>query len=171
MSEALNRNEAAPYYFKYIDRVSTDNIIDFLKSQMKEFLVLLKKISEQKSLFRYEPNKWTIREVLNHINDIERVFLYRGLWFARGFDSQLPDCNQDTAVDNSGAVDCPWANHIREFTTVRMATLSFLRNLPATAWSREGIAGGNKFTVRAIAYIIAGHVSHHIAILKERYGI
>jgi hypothetical protein len=132
-------------------------------------LDFLSGISEEKSLHRYAPEKWTIRQVLNHLSDAERLFVFRALWFARGFDSALPSFDQNIAVAGAGADEVSWARHVEEFRGVRLATISFFRNLPADSWLRSGIASGNPFTVRALAYIAAGHVAHHTTILKERY--
>lgn len=161
--------EAASYYFKYIDLVSDDEIVPAMQSQMSETLQFLEGISDEKSLHSYAPGKWTIREVLNHLNDGERVFLSRAVWFARGFQEPLPSFDQEVAVQAAHANDTPWAELVEEFRTVRRATLSFFQNLPEEAWSRTGVASDNLFTVRALAYIIAGHVTHHKQVLKERY--
>jgi hypothetical protein len=129
----------------------------------------LESISEEQSLHRYAPDKWTIRELLNHVNDGERIFLWRALWFARGFTDPLPSFEQETAVAGAAANETPWARLVDEFRTVRLGTLSFFQNLPAAAWSRTGVASDNAVSVNAIAYIIAGHVVHHTNVLKERY--
>jgi uncharacterized damage-inducible protein DinB len=161
--------EAASYYFKYIDLVSDDEIVPAIQTQMSETLQFLEGISDEKSLHSYAPGKWTIREVLNHVNDGERVFLSRAFWFARGFQEPLPSFDQEVAVQAAHANNTPWAELVDEFRTVRKATLSFFQNLPDDAWSRTGVASDNPFTVRALAYIIAGHVTHHTQVLKERY--
>lgn len=98
-----------------------------------------------------------------------RVFLYRALWFARGFDTPLPGFDQNIAVPHASADQFSWASHIADFNAVRAATLSFFRNLPEDARSRTGIASGNPVSVRALAYIIAGHVAHNVATLQECY--
>ena len=103
------------------------------------------------------------------MNDAERVFLFRALWFALGFDSPLPSFDEKTCAGAAGADERPWASHVEEFRAVRLATLAFFRGLPAEAWIRRGIASGNPFSVRALAYILAGHVVHHTAVLRERY--
>ena len=162
-------NEAASYYSTYIDRVTGDDVADALESQLDPTLHLAAGISEEKSLHRYAPGKWSIRELLNHVTDTERVFLYRALWFARGFDTPLPSFDQEVAVPNAAADQFSWASHVEEFRHVRLATLAFFRHLPPEAWSRTGIASGNPVTVRALAYIIAGHLAHHAAIFQERY--
>ena len=162
-------NEAASYYFRYIDLARTDDIVSFLDNQFNEMMPFLQKISEEQSTHRYAPEKWSIRELLNHVNDGERIFLGRALWFARGFTDALPSFEQDVAVAGAKANDTPWADLVEEFRTVRLGTLSFFRNLPAAAWSRTGVASDNPVSVNAIAYIIAGHVAHHVNVLKERY--
>lgn len=161
--------EAAPYYSTYIDRIASDDVLAALESQLDPTLRLLATISEEKSLRRYAPDKWSIRQLLNHVSDTERVFLYRALWFARGFDTPLPGFDQNIAVPHAAADQFSWASHVADFDAVRAATLSFFRNLPEDSWSRTGIASGSPVSVRALAYIIGGHVAHHIAILEERY--
>ncbi len=163
------RDEAAPYYFRYIDRIGSEDILGVLDAQLEEALALFRGISEEKSLHRYEPEKWSIRQVVNHVNDTERVFVSRALWFARCFESPLPGYDQETAAAGARADEASWAGHVEEFRGIRLATLAFFRNLPADAWSRHGVASGNPFTVRALAYITAGHTSHHEEILRERY--
>ena len=162
-------NEAAEYYFPYINLVPTDDVVAFLNDQLKAIMPFLESISEEQSLHSYAPGKWTIRQLLSHLNDGERIFLYRALWFARGFKDPLPSFDQDIAVAGANANDVPWAQLVEEFRTVRLATLSFFLNLPAEAWMRTGIASNNPFTVNALAYSIAGHVAHHMNVLKERY--
>jgi hypothetical protein len=162
-------NEAAPYYSNYINLISDDDVIGALERQLTDTHSFLKQISEEKSLHSYAPDKWTIRQVLGHLNDTERVFLYRALWFARGFPESLPSFDQNVAVDGGSANDVSWADHVEEFRNIRLATLSFFKNLPEGSWSRTGIASDNPFTVRALAYIIAGHAAHHLAVIKERY--
>jgi hypothetical protein len=169
MIEAPSRDEAAPYYFRYIDRVAAGDIVARLRAQSDEALALFSTISEEKSLHRYEPDKWSIRQVVNHVNDTERLFLSRAFWFARGFDSPLPSYDQDVGSLHARADDVAWASHLEEFSGVRLATVAFFRNLPAEAWKQKGIASGNPFTVRALAWITAGHFEHHVAILRERY--
>jgi uncharacterized damage-inducible protein DinB len=161
--------EAAPYYFKYIDRIQGEDIAGILQNQLDETLSFLSGISEERSLHRYAPEKWSFRQVLNHVTDTERVFLFRAFWFGRGFDSPLPSFDEKISASAARADDLSWASHLEEFRGSRLATLTFFRNLPAEAWTRSGIASGNPFTVNALAYLAAGHLAHHIAILKERY--
>jgi len=169
MTTAPDRTEAAEYYFTYIDKVGAGDIRQILADQSAETLAILRGISEEKSLHRYAPDKWSIRQVLSHLNDAERAFVFRAFWFARGFDTPLPSFDQNTAVSAADADARSWSSHVEEFTTVRAATLSFFQSLAADAWNRRGVASGNPFTVRALAYITAGHVTHHMRILQERY--
>jgi hypothetical protein len=169
MTTIPDRTEAAEYYFTYIDKVPEGDICDTLDTQSVETLTLLRGISEEASLGRYAPEKWSIRQVVSHMNDAERVFVSRALWFARGFDSPLPSFDQDTAISSASADERSWSSHVEEFGAVRAASLAFFQNLPAFAWTRDGIASGNRFTVRALAYIVAGHVRHHTSILRTRY--
>ena len=163
-------DEAAPYYARYIDRIADDDVVAVLAGQAEETLALLRGISEERSRHRYASGKWSIRELLSHLTDAERVFAYRALWFARGFDTELPSFDQDVAAAAAHADAVAWAAHVEDFATVRRASVALFRNLPAEAWSRGGIASGNRVTVRALAYIIAGHEAHHVAVLKERYS-
>jgi DinB superfamily len=164
-----DRSEAAEYYFTYINQVGPGDIRRILEAQADETLDLLRGISEERSLHRYAPDKWTIRQVLSHVNDTERAFVFRGLWFARGFDSPLPSFDQNIAIAGADADSRAWLSHVDEFRAVRAATNAFFGNLSPDAWPRRGIASGNPFTVRALAYITAGHVTHHMRILRERY--
>ena len=166
---APDRTEAAEYYFTYIDQVGSGDISEILMRQGSDLRALLSGISEEQSLHRYAPDKWTMREVLGHVSDTERLFVSRAFWFARGFDTALPSFDQNVAVATAGANDRPWRSHIEEFQAVRSATIAFFDNLPSDAWGRRGIASGNPFTVRALAYMCAGHATHHVTILRERY--
>ena len=162
-------NEADAYYFRYIDRVPGNDALAALDPQLEETTAFLTAIPEEKSLHRYGPEKWSMRQVLSHVNDCERLFLFRAFWFARGFDSPLPSFDQNTSAEAAAADDFSWASHVEDFRRVRLATLSFFQNLPADAWMRGGVASGMPFTVRALAWLAAGHLAHHISILRERY--
>jgi uncharacterized damage-inducible protein DinB len=161
--------EAAEYYSRYIDLITSDDIVPVFENQMGEMLQFLSGISEEQSLQSYAPGKWTIREVLNHVNDGERVFAARAFWFARGFTDALPSFEQDIAVQAAQANNTSWAELVEEFKIVRLGTISFFKSMPEEAWDRTGIASDNPVSVRALAYIIAGHVAHHIGVLREKY--
>lgn len=164
------RSEAAEYYFRYIDRVRGDDPVAALESQVGDVLAFLEGFSEERSLHRYAPDKWSLRQLLSHVNDTERVFVDRALWFARGFDTPLPSFDQEVAVAAAGADEVAWSSHLEEFRAIRRASIAFFRSLPAEAWMRRGIASGNPFSVRALAYIVPGHVAHHMAVVRERYS-
>jgi uncharacterized damage-inducible protein DinB len=161
--------EAAAYYFGYINQVAGEDIPSVIEAQQKEIPAFLSTISEEKSLHRYAADKWSIRQVVGHINDCERLFVMRAFWFARGFESELPSFEQEIAVQAARSDEYSWASHIEEFRAIRAATSAFFDKLPADAWTRKGVASGNPFTVRALAYMVAGHVTHHVKLLKERY--
>ncbi|HVB08254.1 MAG TPA: DinB family protein [Candidatus Acidoferrales bacterium] len=158
-------SEAAPYYFAYIDQVVGDDVLRVLEAQREEPLAFFSTISEEKSLHRCAPDKWSIRQVLNHLNDTERLFAFRALWFARGFEAPLPSFDQNVAASGADADRVGWALHVEEFRRVRLATLSLFRNMPPDAWMRSGVASDNRFTVRALAFLAAGHTKHHVRIL------
>ena len=161
--------EAAPYYFTYINQVTGDDVVAILEVQLEDALAFFSEISEEKSRHRYAPEKWSVRQVLNHVTDAERVFAFRALWFARGFEIPLPSFDQNIAVSGAKGDEISWAAHVEEFRRARLSTISLFRNMPAKAWMRSGIASDNHFTVRALAYIIAGHLTHHLAGLRKRY--
>ena len=166
----LDRTEAAEYYYTYIDQVPKgEDIRRIIDAQLGETVSVLGGISEQKSLHRYAPDKWSIREVVGHINDCERMFVFRALWFARGLPGELPSFDQNIAIAAVRFDERSLSDLVAEFRTVRQSTLYFFRNLPDEAWAKRGIASGNPFTVRALAHITAGHVAHHMRILRERY--
>ena len=161
--------EAAPTYFTYIDQVAGEDALAVMENQLPESLTLFAGVTEEDSLHRYESGKWSMRQLLNHVTDNERAFAFRALWFARGFTAPLPGYDQNIAATGAAADSIAWAAHVAEFRQVRESTISLFRNLPPEAWMRSGIASDNPFTVRALAFIIAGHVAHHVAILRERY--
>ncbi|NUR56047.1 MAG: DinB family protein [Acidobacteria bacterium] len=164
-----DRTEAAEYYFTYINQVPAGDILTTLEGQEPDVRSLFESVSDERAAFRYAAGKWSIKEVLAHINDTERLFVFRAFWFARGLEAPLPSFDQTVAATGAAADDRPWQSHVDEFRTVRAASLSFYRNLPADAWLRRGIASGNPFSVRALAYITAGHVAHHVRVLRDRY--
>ena len=164
-----DRDEAAEYYFRYIDHVADADIVAALTAQRDGVLGLLRAVPEERGGDRYAADKWTLRQVLGHVNDTERLFCGRAFWFARGFDTPLPSFDQHVAIAAARFDDRRWPDLIDEFAAVREATLTFFRGLPADAWDRRGVASDNAFTVRALAYLAAGHVAHHVSIIKARY--
>ena len=161
--------DVAPYYFTYIDQVEGDDCLAAMTAQLDDALAFFGGISEERALHRYAPDKWSIRESLSHVNDSERAFVMRALWFARGFDTPLPSFDQNIAAAGAEADRLPWAAHVEEFGHVRRASIDFFRNLPPSAWTRRGIASGNPFTVLSLGFIVPGHLTHHVRVLRERY--
>jgi hypothetical protein len=169
MTTRPGHDEAAEYYSKYINQVPDGDIVETLERQGRETVALLRGISEDASRHSYAAGKWTIRQVQCHVNDCERLFVFRAMWFARGLESPRPSFDQDVAVEGAGADERSWASLVAEFDALRAASIEFFRTLPREAWQRKGIASNNPFTVRALAWITAGHVAHHNAGLLANY--
>jgi hypothetical protein len=163
--------EYAPYYERYVALVRGGEILKTLSEQSETVRRALLAMPEDRAGFRYGTGKWTVREVLGHCIDAERVFSYRALAFARGETAPLPAFAENEYALQSGHDSVSIAELLEEFTSVRAATLHLLRHLPEPAWRRTGIASGKPVSVRALAFIMAGHVKHHLAILHERYGV
>jgi len=162
-------SEHIPYYGKYIALVPEADAILALESQIADALVLLKTIPEAKGDHRYGPDKWTIKEVIGHLIDGERVFAYRAMRFARNDRTELPGFDENTYVPAGAFGRRTLADLVGEWELVRRSNLAMFRGLDAEAWRRSGSANGSPVSVRALAYIIAGHGRHHVALLRERY--
>jgi hypothetical protein len=163
--------EFAPYYQKYVDRVPAGDLLALLARQGDETRQLLGTVEETDAGRRYAPDKWSIREVVGHVADAERVFAYRALRFARGDEAPLQSFDEKAFVAGGGFERRTLADLAAELRAVRQATVTLLESFDDTAWGRGGTASGKHVTVRALGYIIAGHEAHHVAILKERYGV
>jgi hypothetical protein len=161
--------EYLAYYGKYISLVRGDDLIPVLAAQLGESAALLRGIPEQKSLHRYAPGKWSIKELLGHVNDAERIFSYRALRFARNDPKPLPGFDQDPYVAAAGSDARPWSELIEEFEQVRRSTILLFRGLSPEAAMRRGTASDAVVSVRALGYIIAGHEVHHMGVLREKY--
>jgi uncharacterized damage-inducible protein DinB len=161
--------EYAPYYDRYISLVRGEDILNTLDEQRRQTMTLLCGRDDEDGDFRYAPEKWSAKEVLGHVCDSERVFAYRALRIARADATPLAGFEQDDYVRNGPFAQRPLADLVEDFIAVRRTTLSLLRNLDEAAWTRRGVANKNEVTVRALAYIIAGHELHHRGILEERY--
>jgi hypothetical protein len=161
--------EYAPYYDRYISLVPGNDILAALEDQRRETLLLLCGRTEADGDFRYAPDKWSLKEVLGHINDTERIMSYRALRISRGDETPIEGYEQDDYVRNGPFARCPLADLIEDYIAVRRATVSLFRNLEEPAWSRRGVANKNEVTVRALAYTIAGHELHHRRIIEEKY--
>jgi DinB superfamily len=162
-------HEYAPYYEKYVSLVPGVGLVETLERQGAETLALLRGLSEEQGAHRYEPGKWSVRQLVGHVNDGERVFSYRALAIARGDLQPLPGMEQDEWMAGVDFDARTLSSLTDEFESVRSATIQLLRHLSPEAWARRGTASDNEITVRALAYIIAGHEAHHIRILRERY--
>ena len=163
-------DEHAPYYGKYVARVP-DDAFAALQSQALSTARLLAATPEDKAGFRYGPGKWSVREVVGHVIDGERVFAYRALWFARGDEAELPGFDENTWVPAGGFERRSLASLAAEFAAVRAATLALAATFDEPALARRGVANGVPVSVRALIAIIAGHELHHVGILRERYGL
>ena len=169
LSTAPDASEHAPYYGKYVSLVTGGNILDTLETQLGDMQSLLGSLTEERGGHRYAPTKWSIREVVGHVSDTERVFAYRALRIGRGDQTPIEGFDQDPYVQAGPFERARLADLAEEFASVRRATLSLLRPLDAEAWMRRGVANQNEVSVRALAYVIAGHERHHRNILVERY--
>jgi hypothetical protein len=164
--------EYAPYYDRYISLVPGNNVLAALAAldeQRRQMLLLLSGRTEADGDLRYAPDKWSLKEVLGHVNDTERIMSYRALRIARGDATPIEGFEQDDYVRNGPFGQRPLSDLIEDYIAVRRATISLFLNLDEAAWTRRGVAAGNEVTVRALAYIIAGHELHHRKILEERY--
>ena len=167
--ERPDATEYAPYYERYISLVKDGDILASLSQQMDETLTLLGSISEEQANFRYAPDKWSIKELVGHLIDTERIFSYRALRFARNDKTPLPGFDQDDYIRGASFDDYSLADLASEFEHVRRAGLSLFKHLDREAWKRRGAANDSEVSVRALAYIIAGHELHHMGILRSRY--
>jgi len=161
--------EYAASYEKYVALVAGADILSALDGQKLVTSQLLAARSEREGNFRYAPDKWSVKEVVGHVADCERIFAYRALRIARGDQTPLAGFEQDDYVRNGGFAERTVAELAEEFTQVREATIALFRGLDETAWQRRGVANNNEVTVRALAYIVAGHELHHRRILEEKY--
>ncbi|PYP89276.1 MAG: DinB family protein [Blastocatellia bacterium AA13] len=162
-------NEYAPYYDKYVTRVGAGDIVAILHEQLEITLELLRSIPESKADFRYAEGKWSIKEIVGHITDAERVFSHRAFRFGRGDKTPLPTFDHDSYVVEGKFELLSLSELANEFEEVRRATISLLSHFSAETWNRIGTASDAEVSVRALAYITAGHELHHVDILRERY--
>ncbi|MCM3737415.1 DinB family protein [Bacillus cytotoxicus] len=169
MNKKPEANEYNPYYSTYINLLPEGDIGQILEEQIKETNLVLKDISDSEGLFRYAPNKWSVKEVLGHIADTERIMAYRLLSIARGETVDLPGYNDDMYVLRAGFDKQSIQNLLENLTIVRQSTVHLIKSLDAEAWLQRGIANNSEVTVRALAYIIGGYELHHRKIIKERY--
>jgi hypothetical protein len=172
MSKATSKpdsTEYAPYFDRYIGKVPSGDIIDLLRQQLDSVAALIKGLDETRGNFRYAPGKWTIKELLGHVIDTERVFAYRALVFARNDSSELPGFEQEPWAEHANYAALSIDDIAAQFESVRRSTILLFQHLDDKAWDRKGVADGKNMTTRAAAFVIAGHTQHHLDILASRY--
>jgi DinB family protein len=164
-------DEAAPFYHGYIARVTGENIGEQLKQQLDRVELLFRGVDDAVGLFQYAPGKWSVKEIIGHLSDTERIFAYRLLRISRGDPAPLPGFDENAYVPAGAFDERALTSLVEEFRSVRLGTITLVEGVPLVAWTRRGQASGKSISSRAIAYILVGHVAHHLAVLEERYGI
>lgn len=164
-------DEHVEYYGRYIARVPGDDALVALTSHIEQWTPALQRITDAQGMHRYAPGKWSVKEVLNHIADGERVFCYRALRFARADQTPLPGFDENAWAPAMTSDRRPIAEVVEELRAVRAATVSLFRSFEPAMLTRRGLANDNAISVRALAWIIAGHAMHHQAGLRDNYGI
>ena len=163
------KSEYDPYYERYISLIIDNDIVPVLAGQVTELQDLFTALPEEKGTYAYETGKWTIKEVLSHLIDGERIFAYRVFRIARGDKTPIEGFEQDGYIENSHANERTFAELLDEFNLLRRANVLFFKNLDRDDWVRIGTANDVEISVRAIAFVMAGHIRHHITILRSRY--
>jgi uncharacterized damage-inducible protein DinB len=163
--------ESAPFYHGYIAKVPGENIGEQLERQLQELEQLFRGLDDAAALARYAPGKWSIKEVLGHLTDTERIFAYRLLRISRADGTPLASFDENAYVPAGSFDERPVTTLVSEFRAVRTSSIALVEGLPPAAWSRNGQASGNTISTRALAYILVGHVTHHLGVLRDRYGL
>lgn len=166
-----NPSEYPAYYHRYVDALVDADIADVLKDQTTVLTRLVTSLTEERALFRYADGKWSVKEVIGHLIDCERVFAYRAMCIARGEAQPLPGFDENAYVANASFHERPLDRLLDEFIAVRLATFFLCDSLSSVELLLSGVANDNPVTVRALFWIIAGHTEHHLRILEERYGV
>jgi uncharacterized damage-inducible protein DinB len=163
--------ESISYYHRYIDKVESDDIAGQLTAQLGEIERLFERVTDRDALSRYAEGKWSIKEILGHLSDVERIFSYRLFRIARGDTTPLAGFDENAYTPAGRFDERPLPMLLAEFRAVRQSTAALVEGLPADAWDQQGTASEHPITARALAYIIVGHVTHHLDVLRERYGL
>ncbi|MGI9036496.1 MAG: DinB family protein [Pyrinomonadaceae bacterium] len=171
MNNRPEKTEYAQYYERYISLVEELDIVAALANQLREMESLFAGIAEEKGSLRYAADKWTIKQLVGHLSDGEKIFAYRALRISRGDQTPIEGFEQDGYVENGNFEQARLADLVEEFSLLRRANILAFGNLTNNAWTRTGTASDKAVSVRALAYIMVGHVRHHLNILKERYLI
>ena len=164
-------SEYVPEFVKYVSLVPEGNFLDLFGVQTHETKAFFENLSEETGNYRYAEGKWSIKEVLGHIIDFERVFAYRALCFARGEEQPLPAFDQDVYAQNAGYHSLPLSKIVQHFTALRVSTFFLFEQFSEEAWARQGISNGKPITVRALGYIVAGHERYHMRAINKLYGL
>ena len=164
-------DESAPFYHGYISKVPDERVGEYLAAQPAEVERLLSPLDDAAARFRYAPEKWSVKEVLGHLCDSERIFAYRILRIGRADTTPLPGFDENAYVPRAEFDARPLGDLLREFQAVRASTVALAEGLPSAAWERRGQASGKIISTRALLYIIVGHVTHHVGVLRERYRV
>lgn len=164
-------DEAAPFYHGYLAKVPDENVGAHLVEQLHELEQLFDTVTDDAALHRYAPGKWSIKEILGHLTDTERIFGYRLLRISRGDPTALSGFDEKAYVPAGRFDDRPLPALLAEFRAVRLSTVALVQGVPEAAWAQRGQANGTSITARALAYILVGHMAHHMGVLRERYGL
>ena len=168
-STAPAAGEYADAYARYVERVPAGDVVTTIRDQLAETMSLLSGVDPSRTTSGYAPGKWSIRDIVLHMADTERVMAYRALRIARADATPLASFDENAWTPMAGANDRSMESLLGELEATRRATVAMLDGLPAEAWARSGTASNRRVTVRALAWIIAGHERHHVAIIRERY--
>jgi uncharacterized damage-inducible protein DinB len=163
------QDEYAQYYGQYVDLVPSGDFLEILEDQRRDLIALISPLTDEQAEFRYAQGKWSIKEVIGHITDAERIFGYRLLRIARGDKTPLPGFEQEGYITLGNFDDRSLADLLAEFSAVRESTICLVRSLSQEAWLRRGTASQKEVSVFAMAFIIAGHERHHRIILEKQY--
>ena len=165
----VNENEYAPFYKNYIKSLGTVDLFEILNNSLEDLLLTIKHLPEEKLHFSYQEGKWTIKELVQHIIDAERVLSYRALRFSRNDSTDLQGFNEDWYVENSNGNDRNIEDLLNEFSFVRNSTISLFKSFSDEMFTLSGSINGGDMSVRALGFIIAGHQIHHLKVIKEKY--
>lgn len=163
--------EYAPFYQSYVAHVNEDDILPAMRSQIDALDVLLDRVAPERETYRYAEGKWSIREIIGHLIDGERVFGYRALCIARGETQNLPGFDENEYMVSARYDQIALEDLLSEFRLVRLSNIAMMRNFDDDAWTRVGTANDSPVTVRALAYVMVGHARHHMGVLRERYEV
>ncbi len=163
------KTEYAEYYETYISLVTETDIVSAMQTQLDNLTEIVSQINDEQGLYAYAEGKWTIKELLGHLIDGERVFAYRAFRFSRADETPLPGFDQNPYIENANYNTVKIEDLFAELSLLRQSNILFFKTLSEEAWNRTGIASDNPITVRALVYCMVGHIEHHVKILKEKY--